>query len=284
MENYYKNEEIILRAWPEWNRFLRISISFIDKAYRSGIQFDPKFNVVHWAISVIGLCKEIAYSYCWLKAYEKKYKNENTPNSLPAHVDFRVGYFSDNCITRIDSCRDKIALMVWSYFCNFNPEKRNEVLDFKSVYDRMKFPKKYGLKWKNPEKFLKILEKLNDSRFNRIERYRNLKIHRLEPRIEIYGVKKHHGWPYMIPLYAKDEIKRFEIDLKKKVTKHHSLEKLKEECTFDGVLYDHRKIKDSIWNYEEVSKLIETWLKILSSCTADCLEILKKRSPLRLSN
>lgn len=72
--------------------------------------FDPKTNAVHWAFDVSDLCRQIAISYLWMKAYARFYKERVSPGSLTAHTDFHVTYFADNCITRMDSIRDKLAL------------------------------------------------------------------------------------------------------------------------------------------------------------------------------
>src|SRR5208337_5416608 len=72
--------------------------------------------------------------------------------------------------------------------------------------DRLKHPLRFGLSLKNPNGFIQHLETLQGADFHRMTLYRHLKIHRLEPRIEIFGVKPHHGWDYMFPLYEQAEI------------------------------------------------------------------------------
>jgi hypothetical protein len=109
------------------------------------------------------------------------------PALLIRNVHFKLSYFADNSITRIASCRDKLALMVWAFYYPFNPEKRPEMLDYTSVLDRLKHPLRFGLSFKNHQGLVSYLDMLHGQDFDRMVNYRHLKIHRMEPRIEIYG-------------------------------------------------------------------------------------------------
>jgi len=216
-----------------------------------------------------------------MNAYARHYKGQVRPGTQLADVDFHVSYFADNCITRIDSCRDKIALMVWAFYCPFNPEKRSEILDYRTVMERLKYPLRFGLTLKNHDIFLKHLETLKGKDFDRIERYRNYKIHRIEPRIEIYGVRPHHGWDYMFPLYDKKEIKKWEEELAQRYSDKEFRERIQEGCYINGVLFNARKISDSLWDYDEVCKHIESSMKKLFKASAGCFSVLTRRSILR---
>lgn len=281
VEKLYLEEEKKLASSKEWTDFLKSYGAFQKAALEAALPFDPRFNSVHWGFTVSGLCKEIAFSFCWMNAYARHYRNQAQPGTHPADVDFHVSYFADNCITRIDSCRDKIALMVWAFYCPFNPEKRDETLDYKGVLKRLKYPLRFGLVLKNHEDFLKHLETLKGEDFDRIETYRNYKIHRIEPRIEIYGVKPHHGWDYLFPLYDKKEIDKWEKDLAQQHPDKQLRELLKNGCYINGVLFDMRKIRDSLWDYDEVSKQVKSSLIKLLKVSAGCFRVLTRRSPLR---
>jgi hypothetical protein len=189
VERLYGKEEKLLLSSKEWLTFIKSYYGFLKSAFRASLPFDPRFNAVHWGFGVGGLCREIAFGYCWMNAYATYYTSKIPPSAQPANVPFHVSYFADNSITRIDSCRDKIALMVWAFYCSFNPENRSETLDYISVLDRLKHPSRFGLSLKNHQGLVKYLEMLRGQDFNRMVRYRHLKIHRMEPRIEIYGVK-----------------------------------------------------------------------------------------------
>ena len=216
-----------------------------------------------------------------MQAHAKLYKEKVGKGSQPAHVDFHVSYYADNCITRIDSCRDKLALMIWAYYCPFNPEKKDETPDYQKIVDRLKYPVKFGITLKNHTSFLRILEDLKGLDFTRVEKYRHFKIHRIEPRIEIYGVESHHGWSYMIPLIQEKDISKWELELEKQYPDKRFREHIKKGCYIKGVLFDRRKIEDSIWNYDEVQKHIKSCMQKLLLASGAAFQVLMNRTPLK---
>lgn len=171
--------------------------------------------------------------------------------------------------------------MVWAFYCPFNPEKKDEIADYKRVVERLRYPIKFGLKLKNQNDFLKYLEILRGTDFDRIEKYRHLKIHRRETRVEIYGVAPHHDWDYMFPLVGKNDIARWEKELEKQYPdpQHHA--RIRQMCYIDGVLFDRRKTKDRLWDFGEVQKHIKSCLIKLLKASDGCFRTLRRRSPLR---
>ncbi len=281
VEALFDKEEQDIVSGENWLLFKRASQSLYKAAHKAALPFDYKFNAVHWAFAVDSLCREIVYSYCWMKAFAGFYKEKIKRNTQMAHVDFHVSYYADNCITRIDSCRDKLALMVWAFYCPFNPEKKPETLTYDGVMERLLYPAKFALSIKNQNAFLDQLQKLNGPDFHRIEKYRHYKIHRMEPRIEMYGVKSHHGWSYMFPLFSEKDIKRWDQALTKEYPNGDLRKIVKKGCYINGILFETRKIKDSIWDYSEVEKHIKTCIDKLMEATGNCFKILRYRSPLK---
>jgi hypothetical protein len=281
VEEFNLEEEKQLLFSNEWVKFSKSYKKFQKSAFQSPLPFDPRSNAIHWGFAVGRLCREIAFGYCWMNAYAKYYREQMSPDAQPANVDFHVSYFADNSITRIASCRDKIALMVWAYYCPFNPEKKTEVLDYAKVLDRLKHPLRFGLSLKDCKRFLQQLEKLQDSDIIRMVHYRHLKIHRMEPRIEIYGAQPHHGLSYMFSLYEKDEIAKWERELEKQYPNDEHRKRIANNCHINGVLFDRRKIESSIWSYEEVQQKLYRCLTRLLVVTAECFDLLRSRSPLK---
>ena len=281
VEQHFLEEQKKIIFSREWINFSNAHKNLFKISVRRSLPFDPKFNAVLWAFDVARLCNEITFSYCWMHSYAELYKKRITPGSQPAHVDFHVSYFADNCITRIDSCRDKLALMVWSYYCPFNPENRDEVLDYEKVIERLKYPVKFGLKLQKQDNFLNYLENLCGADFSRVEKYRHLKIHRMEPRIEIYGVESHHDWPYMLPLIEKNDIARWEEELKKQYRDPEFRERVRIGCYIDGVLFEKRRIKDRLWDFEEVRNHIKSCLIKLLIASDGCFRIVRRRIPFK---
>jgi hypothetical protein len=279
-QNFLKEQKRITSS-QEWVSFYNAQRILYNTALRKGLPFNPKTNAIHWAFDVVRLCKEITFSCCWMNAYAKFYKKRVSPGSQPAHVDFHVSYFADNCITRIDSCRDKLALMVWAFYCPFNPEKREEILDYQRIVDRLRFPIKFGLKLKNQKNFLEYLEILHGADFDRVEKYRHLKIHRREPRIEIYGVEPHHDWDYMFPLVDDKEITDWEKELEKQYPDPQFRKHIKKGCYIGEVLFERRKIKDRLWDFEEVQRHVESCLIKLLRASDGCFGMVGRRFPLK---
>ena len=59
----------------------------------------------------------------WAEFNKKKILKERQASSAFRQLSF----YGSSCITFIDSIRDKVALMVWAYYCPFNPDKKDEV-------------------------------------------------------------------------------------------------------------------------------------------------------------
>lgn len=273
------NEQKKIVALKEWRKF-ELSINNIRRSF-DVIPFDWRFNAVYWALDVSRLCHEIVYSLCWMKAYAKFYRSKVKEGSEPSHTEFHVSYFADNCITRIDSCRDKIALMVWAYYCPFNPENPKEVLVYEEVVERLRVPIKFGLKLRGNTLFLKHLVLLTGNDFKRIEKYRHLKIHRREPQIELYKVKSHHYESYMIPLSNLKEIECWKKERAKQYPDNDLRKGVEKRCYKNGILFDQKRLRDHLWEYNNVETFINECFLNLIKAGDGCFRILRLRKPLR---
>ncbi|MDD5504400.1 MAG: Cthe_2314 family HEPN domain-containing protein [Candidatus Omnitrophica bacterium] len=245
------------------------------------IPFDWQFNAIHWVFGIRKICDEIAFSLSWMKAYAEVYKAIHPPESALSHTNFQISYFADNCITRIDSCKDKIALMIWSYYCPFDP--RENVLIYEHIRERIAFPLKFGLNIKGVKKLLNYLDLLNNDAFDQISRYRHMKIHRREPRIEIYGPKTHHDWPYMVPLYKTKEKEKWhkKVDEKYPDMEKWDRESIKKSCYIKGILFDQEVLKERLWAYNDIENLIyECFLAVLKSASG-CFHVLSLKKPFK---
>lgn len=241
----------------------------------NALPFDPRFNAVVWAFDCFALAKEIAYSYCWMVAHA-----EDSPTD-ESKQRFYVGYYADNCITRVNSFRDKGALLAWSYYCAFNPDRREEVLGFSQILERLRCPIRFGLKIKGQGAFLEQLDKLDAEAFNRASRYRHLKIHRREPKVLLRPPRTSDGLGYMVPLFRPDEIRDFDRKLAESYPNPQTCKRIRKSCFIRDTLFDHRKTEDEFWNFEEVKAFT-------CDCVYTCLDVakglsavLRRRAPLR---
>ncbi len=279
IEKFQHNQTKIIKQ-KNWKGFQNAHTNLIKNSH-SALPFDHKFNAVSWAFDCAHLLGEIAYSYCWMISYAGYYKENIPKNSLPSHTDFFVSYYANNAITRINSCRDKIALMIWAFYCPFNPEKKEEVLIFHKVLEKLKHPEKYCLNIKNHEVFVGHLEKLIDDDFKDLGNLRHSIIHRREPKIEIFGCKDFQGWGYLLPLVTKDEIDSFEKDLEKQYPDAGLRKSVKQNCYINGFLYDRVKLKKHHVNYDDIQSLINSCMGKLLDSTAASINVINSRAPLR---
>lgn len=277
----YSEEEKQFTNLKEYKNYSRAFTSLKNSVDKGGFPFDPRFNAVHWAFDVADLINQIIYSYCLMNCYAESFKVKHKKGSLLSHVDFHVLFYADNCITRIYSCRDKLALMVWAYYSPFNPEKKKEVLTYSSILDRLKNPARCGLLINHHTKFLMYLENLKGSDFSFVEGYRHLKIHRREPSIEIYGVKPHHDWPYLIPILDKKDKRKFEDSLKKQYPNDKLREIVLKRCYINGVLFDQKKIIGRLYSYKDIKKNVYNCLIKLLKSGDGSFRVLKMKSPMK---
>lgn len=239
------------------------------------IDFDPRFNAVNWMFDCFQLAREIAYSYCWMSAYAAEV------SKLDADKEFHVQYYADNCITRINSFRDKGALLAWAYYCPFNPNNRDEVLTFDKVLERLRYPVRFGLTIKRQDAFVAQLEKLQGCHFDRIRTYRHLKIHRIEPKILMRPPQPPDGLSYMVPLFREKDIREHREKLKEMYPDDNFRKRIEKGCHINGVLFDRIPVKAEYWHYAEVEKAAR-------KCTHACVDvarrlslILRRRAPLK---
>jgi len=241
------------------------------------IDFDPRFNSINWMFDCFLLAREIAYSYCWMSAYA----DEVLKHHADADKEFHIQYYADNCITRVNSFRDKAALLAWAYYCPFNPNKKNEVLGFGMVLERLQYPVRFGLTIKHPEEFVAQLDRLRGPHFDLMTHYRHLKIHRIEPKILMRPPRPSDGLSYMVPLFTDEEIRGHSEQLKKMYPDDSSREVIEKGCYIRGVLFDRIRVKREYWDYAEVEEAVR-------KCTHTCVDVakelsqtLRRRAPLR---
>jgi hypothetical protein len=277
----YAEQLDALRSGSAWRGFERAA-NALDRQARSGpLPFDPRFNAALWAYDVIRLCNEMGYSYCWMAAHAELHSRAREQGRVTSDSDVYVGYFADNCVTRIDSCRDKIALMVWAYYCPFNPENKEEVLSYEEIVKRLASPATYALRLRGHADFLAHLRKLRGKSFERVEHYRHLKIHRREPVIALYGVKPHHGWGYMLPLTDPADVRAWKRRLAKLYPDPYLRGTVEQNCYVQGTLYDRRRLRHELWAFDEVRGHIQSCMTALDEASAGCFRVLTRRAPLR---
>lgn len=208
-----------------------------------------KFNSFHWANDVKRLADQLVYGFSKLKSHCKAYKDFTTDGQSSSNTYGPVSFYADTCILNLYSMRDKLALLVWSYFHPFNPNEKNEVLSYYQVLKRLKAPQNFGFNFDFQDNFVSALQWMSKSKdhFVQLEKYRHYKTHRWEPRIEIYGKKDYQGFPYTTINYDND-------------TPTPSIE--------------FQKLEEVIWSYSTVEKIILHCMIDSYKCIYLCFELL----------
>jgi len=212
-----------------------------------------KFNTFHWANDVLHLADQLIFGYTKLKSHYLAYKEFTTDGESPSNTYGPVSFYSDSCILNLYSMRDKISLLVWSYFHPFNPKVKNEVLTYLDIVKRLKAPRNFGFNFNGQNEYVTALNEMSkgNNQFLLLEKYRHYKTHRWEPRIEIYGVKNHHGFPYSIVEYENDDV---------------------------SPSIEYKKIDEVIWSYSKVDKLILDCMVNSFRSASLCFDLLSNRT------
>ena len=245
------------------------------------VPWDWRYNATYWAMDVADVCAEIGFSVASMRAFAKL--SEECDRSGRQSSEGRVSYYADNAATRISSCRDKLALLAWSYYCPFNPDKKEEVLTFEMVRKRFRSPIKFGLRLQGHEEFLAELNKLVGKHFDKAIEYRHKKVHRMEPRVMLRKPENPDQRAYLFPLVTEDEC-NFDAELSKKYPEDAIREAIREGCFIDGVLFDRRAPGQLLWHFEEFDQFTHACWKDLCDAAAGSCEVLLGREPLLSKN
>ncbi len=259
-------------------RRLYESIDALQKTLVGTIPFDWRYNAVHWAVNVQNICLEIRYSIAWMRAFAR-YSSECEADDRWS-AEGHVSYYGDNAATRISSCRDKIALLAWSYYCPFNPDKKDEILSFEPIRERFTNPIRFGLKLGGHQAFLAELNKLIHANFERALGYRHRKVHKMEPRVMLRKPEKPDHLSYMVTLTTDKEIRIFDDELAITYPDERFRAAVRERCFQDGVLFDRRAPDQLLWYFNDFDEFAYSCWKSLCDAAAGSCQILLGREPL----
>ena len=280
--NYERASELQLEAQQamqcDESKRLSGSLAKLFDALVGVVPWDWRYNATHWALDVADICSEIGFSIASMRAFAKL--SLECDDSSRRQSEGRISYYADNAATRISSCRDKVALLAWSYYCPFNPDRKDEVLNFELVRERLTSPVRFGLRLQGHEEFLAELNKLAGPHFQRAIAYRHKKIHRMEPRVMLRKPKNPDQPSYMFPLVTDKDICAFEKKLSEMYPDDRFREAIRESCFLDGVLFDRRAPDQLLWHFEDFDQFTHACWKDLCDSAAGSSEILLCREPL----
>ncbi len=280
--NYHRASELLAEKQDamvcDENQRLNESVGKLLDALVGNVPWDWRYNATHWALDVGAVCSEIGYSIAWMRAFADYSKecDEQERHLAENHVS----YYADNAATRISSCRDKLALLAWSYYCPFNPDKKDEVLNFERIRERFNSPIRFGLQLERHQEFLIELNKLVGLSFDRATTYRHKKVHRMEPRVRLRKPEASDQPSYMFALVNDKDIRKFDAKLAETYPDDRFRARIRENCFLDGVLFDHRAPEQLVWHFEDFDQFAHACWKSLCDATAGLCEILLAREPM----
>jgi len=280
--NYQRASELLLETQQamqchESERLCQAVGKLLD-ALVGVVPWDWRYNTTHWALDVANVCKEIGYSVAWMRAFARYWSESEEHDRRSA--EGLVSYYADNAATRISSCRDKLALLAWSYYCPFNPDKKDEVLNFEQVHARLTTPLRFGLHLEGHNEFLAELNKLVGSGFDRATNYRHKKVHRMEPRVMMRKPEVSDQPSYMFALVTDKDVRGFDDKLKKMYPDDRLRAVVRQSCFLDGVLFDRRAPEELLWHFEDFDGFTYPCWKSLCDATAGSCEIVLLREPM----
>lgn len=280
--NYQRASELFLDTQQamQCNESTRLgdSANKLPNASSGIVLQDWRYNATHWALDVIRVCQEIGFSVAWMRAFARYYSESKEPDHRLA--ENLVSYYADNAAMRISSCRDKLALLAWSYYCPFNPDKKEEVLNFDEVHNRFTNPLRFGLQLTGHDDFLVELNKLVGPDFSMVTTYRHKKVHRIEPRVVMRKPESCEQPSYMFPVVTEKESRDFDDRLREMYPDNHMRATIRQTCFHNGVLFDCRAPKELCCHFQDFDRSSFACWKSLCDATAGSCEILLRREPL----
>ena len=280
--DYQRASELLLEKQQEMlcdeSERLRDSVGVLLDALAGHVPWDWRYNATHWALDVADVCGEIGYSIAWMRAFAE-YASECDERERRS-AEGSVSYYTDNAATRISSCRDKLALLAWSYYCPFNPDKKGEVLNFEQIRERLTSPIRFGLQFEGHEEFLVELNKVIGLNFEKATTYRHKKVHRMEPRVMLRKPQAPDQRSYMVPVVTDKDFRRSDANLAEMYPDDRIREEIRKGCFLDGVLFDRLAPENLLWHIEEFDQFTHACWKSLCDATAGSIDILLAREPM----
>ena len=146
-------------------------------------KMDFRTNYYFWAIDISSTITQIIYSYCWLVSWARFYRQNSSLAERTPTTMFQTSFYADYCTILVNSLKDKSAIMIYSCFEIVNPHE--QILPYSKIMTY--------LNCKNQNDFVKMIDLcFGKAHFQAIKKFRDKKVHRLQPRIEIFDQQTRH--------------------------------------------------------------------------------------------
>ena len=272
----------IIGGWAEYKEFIKEADLFeVERKKWRGLPHHPIRNVVIWSYDLASLLGEAILSLKNMMSAARFYRSTTEENLLPSHTDKFVSFYANVLFVLIETIKDKIGLMAYSSLEDFDPVGETYLPNYEMTLKKLKETSKDDnsshRKWVADALLSKILLLDKNADFNYVERFRHSKIHRMEPRIEIFGIKPHHDWPYLVKISKDDvslEIKKIDEDLKRSQPNEETRNRIIKGCFNKGILYVDKKVEGRLFSYDEVEEKSIKCLKMLLIAVTGCFKVI----------
>ena len=233
----------------------------------------PTRNSIHWGAASWKLLKESVYAYASMDTHANIYRENVSEGSFPSSTHGLVSYYADDCVVRLDSIKDKLALAAWCLYDVVDPTTRvytcEDVIESFRTYARTGENRELWI-----DQIVATLETLSGGPWDFIEEMRHLKIHRLEPRIEIYGAATFHESTYLQPANNHS----VEAKLRTRINRRYGSGELArivlEGCRVDGILYSEENAQN-VYSYDDVRTNCYQCIESAANALASCLRMVE---------
>ncbi|MCK4302847.1 MAG: hypothetical protein KAY24_01260 [Candidatus Eisenbacteria sp.] len=246
-----------------------------------GIPFDPRFNAFHWISDCWFLTYQIEHSYHKMREAAKRYRETNRPGDNPSASIPELSYYADNTVVRLLSFSDKLALCMLSYFEDFDPNGDTAlcgISDVVRVLEASTGRARLGI-----NQALAILGPVLKRRPRVLKRYRHYKIHRREPRIELFGIQAHHDVPYLVRVRSDRDMNMLRSEIKAQYTDPAMQRLMLERSKVLGIHYRNVDANENrrLFSYQRIDKAIKEYRRVCYEGADKSATFLKRRKPFR---
>jgi hypothetical protein len=277
-EKKLKEVQAEIQKWPELI-MLNNELDSWEKEVRNWtiFPFHPIRNVAAWGYDVAMVLGELLLSLKNMMSAARYYKENIPVGTQPSYSDEFLSYYAKNALVLIETFKDKLGLMTLSLFEDFDPDN-DSLAGYEKVIKKLagySASNNVYVKF-NADLFLIQLNPLSSDispDFKVVEEFRHQRIHKMEPRIEIYGKKPFHDWPYLFKVNKYSDFKVLAKKLLKIYPDKPRRKHVYKGCFVKGILYDDRQLS-RLYSYDELEKTALNCSKILLSVSAGCFKVI----------
>lgn len=234
---------------------------------------NPKFLAILYAEGIFNQTRELIFAISGMAADAKIRESNNPPE--PSEQLFLVGFFGGDALYRLMSIKDKMLAGFYCCFFNLNPESK---LESSKCRDKLKkVVKRKRLNKHMREALRKFIIFDGKDHWRRVELFRNMKTHRLEPKIQFKQIDPKRDLIYPVKITRSKALELAESDAisgygaaykelpeqykEKEVQRYLKLRK------FGHAYYEQKVPTSRLISYPDFENLVEECLRDIVECS-----------------